>query len=218
MTSFFVYLGKKLANFDIDYLVDTINPYKTLNTKILDTNHGLFAVSFHKNAPLKGNKYFEDKDWIAVFAVDLIKESITWKSIFETLEYRNYKMLSNLNGYFSIAALNKKRNKLFIISDRRSQLPVFYLIDNTNIYISTELSTFCRLPIEIKFNIEWLWEYLFFNFPIGQTTFLENVKRMPPGCVLGIDVESGKRSFSEYATRFCKKEHLLEGKEALEYA
>jgi asparagine synthetase B (glutamine-hydrolysing) len=189
-----------------------------LNTKILNTNQGWFAVSFHKNAPLKGTKYFEDKEWIAVFAGDLVEKSLTWKLILETLEYRNYKMLKNLNGYFSIAALNKRENKLFVISDRRSQLPVFYLIDNMNICISTELSTFCRLPIEMSFNIEWLWEYLFFNFPVGQTTFLENVKRMPPASVLEIDIESGEYLFHEYATKFRKKKHLLEGKEALEYA
>jgi len=189
-----------------------------LNTKILNTNQGWFAVSFHKNAPLKGTKYFEDKEWIAVFAGDLIEKSLIWKLILETLEYRNYKMLKNLNGYFSIAALNKRENKLFVISDRRSQLPVFYLIDNMNICISTELSTFCRLPIEMSFNIEWLWEYLFFNFPVGQTTFLENVKRMPPASVLEIDIESGEYLFHEYATKFRKKEHLLEGKKTLEYA
>ena len=218
MTSFFVCLGKELSNCDINYLVDTINPYKTLNTKILNVNPGWFAVSFHKDSPLKGNRYFEDKRWIAVFAGDLIEKSIPWKLILETLEYGNYKILRNFNGYFSIAALDKRENKLFIISDIRSQLPVFYLIDDMNICISTELSTFCRLPVETSFNIEWLWEYLFFNFPVGQTTFLENVKRMPPACVLGIDIESGEYLFSEYATKFRKKEHLLEGKEALEHA
>ena len=218
MTSYFVCLGKELSNYDIGYLVDTINPYKTLNTKILNSDQGWFAVSFHKNAPLKGNKHFEDKEWTAVFAGDLIETSIPWELILETLEHRNYKKLNNLNGYFSIAALNKRENKFFVISDRRSQLPVFYLIENMNICISTELSTFCRLPIEIPFNVEWLWEYLFFNFPVGQTTFLENVKRMPPACVLKIDIESGEYLFSEYAPKFRKKEHLLEGKEAFEYA
>lgn len=218
MTSYFVCLGERLPNYDIDCLVDTINPYKTLNTKILNTNQGLLVVSFHDNAPLKGNKYFEDKDWVAVFAGDLIEKSVPWKLILETLEYGNYKMLNNFNGYFSITALNKRENKLFVISDRRSQLPVFYLIDNMNICISTELSTFCRLPIEMSFNVEWLWEYLFFNFPVGQTTFLENVKRMPPASVLEIDIESGEYLFHEYATKFRKKKHLLEGKEALEYA
>ena len=218
MTSYTVCLGKELLNCNIDYLVDTINPYKTLSTKILKTNQGWFAASFHKNAPLKGVRCFEDDEWITVFAGDLIEKSICWKLIFETLEYRNYKMLRNLDGYFSIAALNKRENKLFVISDRRSQLPVFYLIDNINICISTELSTFCQLPIELPFNIEWLWEYLFFNFPVGQTTFLENVKRMPPASVLEIDIDSGECLFHEYATKFRKKKNLLEGKEAFEYA
>lgn len=218
MTSYFVYIGREPLNSIVDNLVDTINPCKTLETKILEVNQGRFAVSFHKNAPLKGKKYYEDKEWIAVFAGDLINKSIPWESILTTLECRNYKMLSNLNGYFSIAALNKKENKLFIISDRRSQLPVFYLIDDVNTCASTELSTFCQLPLESQFNVEWFWEYLFFNFPIGQTTFLENVKRMPPASVLEIDIDSAEYLFHEYATKFRKKKHILEGKEAFEYA
>lgn len=211
-------MGKELSNFDISLLVDTINPCKTLETKILEVNQGRFAVSFHKNAPLKGKKYYEDEEWIAVFAGDLIEKVLPWKFILKTLEYKNFTQLRNFCGYFSITALNKERNKLYVISDRRSQLPVFYFIDDTNIYISTELSTFFRLPVEKTFNLEWLWEYLFFNFTIGQTSFFKDVNRMPPANVLEIDIDSGKFLFHEYATKFRKKECLLEGKKAFEHA
>jgi len=218
MTSYFVYMGKELLNSDVSSLVETINPCKTLKTRILKANQGLFGVSFLEDAPLKGKRYFEDKNWIAVFAGDLIEESFPWKRVLEALENENYKVLASFNGYFSIAVLNKKENRLFIISDRRSQFPVFYLINDVNICISTELSTFCRLPVAKEFDIEWLWEYLFFSIPIGQTTFFKNVKRMPPASVLEIDIESGQYSFLEYAVKFRKKKQLLEGKEALEYA
>jgi len=218
MTAYLVYIGEKLSEHDITYIVDTINPLKTLTTKILNINQGSFAVSFHDNAPLKGDKYFEDKKWIAVFAGDIIEESIPWEMILKALEKSDYQTLSNLSGYFSITALNKEKNELFIASDRRSQQPIFYLIDGKNVYISTELSTFCRLPVKVSFNIEWMWEYFFFHYPIGQTTFLENVKRMPPASVLEINIESGKYFTSEYANKFHKKKHILKGEEALEYA
>jgi len=218
MTSYFVYMGKELLNSDVSSLVETINPCKTLKTRILKANQGLFGVSFLEDAPLKGKRYFEDKNWIAVFAGDLIEESFPWKRVLEALENENYSVLAHLNGYFSISALNKKDNRLFVISDRRSQLPVFYLIDDKCICISTELSTFSKSPIEMRFNPEWLWEYLFFNFPIGQTTFFKNVRRVPPASVLEIDIQSMGYSQSEYAAKFHSKKHLLEGKEALEYA
>jgi len=218
MTAYFTLLGKNFSGGDINSLVETINPLKKLNTKILNIDKGFFAVSFHKKAPLKGNKYFNNQHWMAVFAGDLIEEYIPWNFILKSLENHDYKMLNNLRGYFSITVFDKKTNKLFIISDRRSQFPIFYLIEGNNVYTSTELSTFCRLPLKIAFNIEWMWEYLFFHYPIGQTTFLENVNRMPPACVLEINIISGEFLFSEYAPRFQKKKHILTGKTALEHA
>jgi len=218
MTSYLACLGKKIPNNNIDFIIDTINPLKTLTTKIINNKQGLFAVSFHKNAPLKGNKYFDDENWTAVFAGDIIEKSLSWKLILKTFEIDNYKPFNNLSGYFSIAALNKEKNKLYIVSDRRSQLPLFYLIDDKNVYISTELSTFCRLPVKVTFNAEWLREYLFFYYPIGQTTFLENVKRMPPASILEINLNPGEYKISEYAPKFQKKEKLLKGKKSLEHA
>ena len=218
MTAILACLGENISELDINSLVYTINPIKILDTKILHIDQGFFAVSSHENVPLKGNKYFDNEDWAAVFAGDLIEESLPWNLIFDTLKSGNYQTLNSLRGYFSLTILDKKKNKLFIISDRRSQFPVFYLINGKNVFISTELSTFCRLPLEISFNIGWMWEYLFFQYPIGQTTFLENVKRMPPASVLEIKIKSGEHFFSEYAPKFRKKNHLLKGEKALEYA
>ena len=218
MTAYLSCFKKKISQIDINFLVETINPIKTMDVKILNVNQGCLAVSFHKNAPLKGKKYFENKEWTAVFSGDLIEKSIPWGLILKDLEKKDYETLNILNGYFSITAYNKKTNKLYIISDRRSQFPVFYLIDNKNIYVSTEMSTFTRLPIKISFNIKWMWEYLFFHYPIGQTTFIENVKRMPPASVLEIDIETGESNNTEYASKFHKKKDLLKGEKALEHA
>lgn len=133
MTAYLACLGQKLSDYEISYLVATINPPS--RPKIMNTNQGCLAVSYHDNAPLKGNKYFENDERVAVFAGDLIEKSIPWKLILEPLENGNYKMLSGFSGYFSITALDKRKSRLFVISDRRSQLPVYYLIDNRNIYI-----------------------------------------------------------------------------------
>jgi len=222
MTAYLGLFGEQLSDCNVNCLVDTINPLGTLATKIFNANHACIAASFHENNPLKGNRYFEDKEWIAVLAGDLIRISVPWKMIMEILDSGKYEKLKNFNGYFSILALNREKGELFIVSDRRAQLQTFYLIGERDkkirICVSTELSTFCRLPVEMTFNIEWLWEYLFFNYPIGQTTFLKNVKAMPPASILQVNIDSGRHWFSKYADRLRKKEHLLEGKESLDYA
>ncbi len=218
MTAYITCVGENFSTNDIHSLIETINPVKTLSTKILNVDQGFFAVSFHKRAPLKGNRYFNNKYWVGVFAGDIIEKSIPWNFILRNLDNHNYKIFSNFRGYFSITVLDKKRNKLYIVSDRRSQFPVFYLINRKNAYISTELSTFCRLPLNLSFNIEWMWEYLFFHYPIGQTTFFKNVNRIPPACVLEVNIKSGELVTSEYAEKFQEKKHLLKGEKALDYA
>jgi len=213
--SYFVCLG--LSSCNVDSMIDAINPCKTFKTKILKRDKVCFAVSFHENSPLKGKRYFENKNWIAVFAGDLIEGFIPWKLVLEALENENYKVFAGFNGYFSFAALNKKDNRVFVVSDRRSQLPVFYLINDTCMCISTELLTFSRLPIEMQFDPEWLWELLFFLHPIGQTTFFKNVRRMPPASILETQIESKEHRAIEYTSKFLKKDDLLEGKDALEH-
>jgi len=218
MTASLTCIGEKFSGYDINFLVETINPLKTLDTKILNVDQGFFAVSFHQKAPLKGDKYFNDDDWMAVFAGDIIDESVPWNFILNGFEKNEYQKLDSLRGYFAITVLDKKKNKLFLVSDRASKLPVFYLVDGRNVCLSTELSSFCRLPVELSFNIKWLWEYLFFHYPIGQTTFFENVYRMPPASVLEVDLNSGDFLISEYASKFQRKRHLLKGEKALEFA
>jgi hypothetical protein len=63
-----------------------------------------------------------------------------------------------------------------------------------------------------------MWEYLFFHFPIGETTFLCDVKRVPPATILSIDLETQKYLSKTYSNKFRKKDNLLDGKKALEYA
>lgn len=81
MSAYLAYLLKQSSNHDLNCLINTLNPIKTLDTKILDMDQGYFAVSFHRNAPIKGNKYFENENWKALFVGDLIKESISWERI-----------------------------------------------------------------------------------------------------------------------------------------
>jgi len=177
------------------------------------------GVAYLENSPLKGERLFENERWVIIFAGDIVDYgSIPHEKIIEKLETGKYSFFSNFNGYFSIAAYDKTKEMLFLISDRRSWHPIFYAEENGNIYFSTEMSTFCRLKRKFKFNEKWLWEYLYFNFPIGDTTFLNGVKRMSPASIIIYNKNSGKYSILEYTERFEKKLNLLDATEALELA
>jgi len=189
-----------------------------LEIKLYKRKEGLFGCSFHSNAPLKGDKFYEDENWLCLFAGDLINDILNWEDILIILNSEKYGEFKKFEGYFAIFALNKCSNELFLISDRRSQFPIFYCITNGRISISTEMSTFCRLNIEKQLNQEWIWEYLFFNFPISSNTFLKDVKRMPPANMLKFDLNTGKFSLEKYSDKFKKGKELLKGDKAIKYA
>jgi len=208
-----------LERIDLSYLTETVNLLNNLLVRSVKESQYLFAASSLPCTPLKGKRILHDKNWLISFAGDLIDcKEIPFSKIIINLEKRDFDFFKELEGIFSIAAYDKDKKKLYLISDRRSQQPFYYLMDNEKIYFSTEMSTFCRLQKGLEFNENWFWEYLFFNFPVGNTTFLKGVKRMLPASIIEYDHNSNSFSIFEYAEMFRRKPDLIGGREALELA
>ncbi len=214
------------------FLVHNINQSQLSNDdRIIDLSNNLevknftlnqfisFSIAYLKDEPLLGKKFYENNIWFVGFAGDLLDfKQVPFAYIIENLENEHFDNLKTLNGVFSIIAYNKKINKYYLISDRRSQHPVYYYIKNSTFIFSTELSSFCKLLNDNKFNEKWLYNYLFFNFGIEDITFLENVYSMPAASILVYNQNENTFILKEYSNKFIKKENLLNGEQALEYA
>jgi len=175
--------------------------------------------SHRKDAPLGGPRLFSDNRWTVVFAGDLIDyETVPFAHLISALEKNRWDFLANLSGIFAFVAYERKTRRLFAVSDRRSQKPLFFKEDTQGLQVSTDLSVFARLPGELEFDKRWLWELLYFNFPVDSTTFLRDVKRCPPSSILSYDGRSGRVTLKSYAEIFKPRDPLLRGREALELA
>jgi hypothetical protein len=202
-----------------DRLTETINFFQNCELRSTRAGASLFIVGSLKDTPLKGRRLFEDGRWIVSFCGDMIEyKEVPHERIIGYLESGMIQSFSKFNGIFAIVAYDKRAQRLYVISDRRSQHPLYFLTGRDGLFVSTDLSAFCRFKKELRFNENWLWEYLFFNYPIGASTFLSGVKRMPPATVLEYDSASGKSSKRVYAERFRKKERLLDGTQSLDLA
>ena len=202
------------------FILETINLISTLDTEIINTDISLFAESSLKNAPLKGKRIYEDHNCIAIFCGDLIgfNNIIPMKLIIDHIKSEKYENFKDFSGQFAIAYHEKKSKNTIIISDRRSQKPIYYKkIDNGFIF-SSELPTFCRLLKSISFNEKWLYDYLFFNYPVFQTTFLKNIFKMPPGSVLTYNFKKNNINIKKYAGIFKRNEILLKESESFKTA
>lgn len=202
-----------------EQIAETINLPGNCRQAHVQAEDLLCSVAYVPNTALKGERYFENSRWIVLFSGDIIDhESVPFNGIIASLEQDNYQYFKTLDGIFAIAVYDKIKKLTYLISDRRSQHPLYYFIDNGCFYFSTAPASFCRLVKPPAFNQNWLWEFLYFNFPIGETSILTGVKKVEPATILIYHANSCAPTATEYAPLFRKKEKLIAGKESLELA
>ncbi len=205
-----------------NYIIDTkafessINLAGTMCVETVAENNFFSAVSYLEKSPLNGPRIYAKRDLIFLFAGDLIGyEDIPWKDIEKNVIKSNYNWFSTLRGLFSFVIYNKKLKKITVISDHRAQLPMYYGVFDDSFIFSTDLSTFTTLNIVPEFNKEWLYEYLFFNYPILGTTFLTGVSRNRPLSVLNFDLESRVLGQERYSELLDVANNIKTGEESL---
>lgn len=219
MPGMFGIIGEFNKVVETNSMLETINPLSLGCNRITTMDEGILAVSWLKNDPLLSSLYYEDASYITCFSGDLIHvKKIPWESIINNIEKGRYEHFSDYRGTFSFVIFNKNNKRLSIVSDMISQQPIYYFITNNTFIYSTAISTFCKLENIPEFNVNWLYEFLFFNHPIGQTTFFKNIFRMPPATILEYDLSTHKFSMIEYTVPFTRLNNLVKGKKAFELA
>jgi asparagine synthetase B (glutamine-hydrolysing) len=209
---------RSLENSEIELLRDAINLAGNFTVNELETTGAFFTVSSLGVTPLKGNRLFENDRWILLFAGDLIDyKEVPYDEIIRSMDENKYEYFDCLEGMFAIAAFNKKDRKVALVTDRRSQYPLYLYVSKDVICFTTSLSVLCRLK-RFDFDKRWLWEYLLFNFPVSEVTFVQDVKRIRGGKVVLVDLDSLSAKETNYTRPFEPGNQLLDGKEALSHA
>jgi asparagine synthetase B (glutamine-hydrolysing) len=200
-------------------LISTINLLSSCEIKKQKVHDGFLAASWRHNDLLSSSRCHEDSKYTASFSGDLVNfHKVPWNLIITDLRNKQYHHFSRYRGPFAIGIFDKIDRQVFVISDRTSQQPIYYSSTNDAFMYSTAISSYCKLPHIPKFNVTWLYDFLFFNYPVGDTTFLTNVLRMPPASILQYDLAASKASLFQYAKPFEKVNALVKGSKAFEKA
>ena len=198
--------------------IDSIDPLNICQKKVWHQNKVLMAAAILKDNNPLCDKFCKEEKYIALLCGEPIDTvNFSWGQIYESICTEKFHKFTDFKGTFAIAVYDQRKESLSLISDRTSQQPIFYWHSHDSFAFSTSLSTFCRIIMHPKFNKFWMYEMMFFNYPIGQTTFLENVLRMPPASVLTYDCLKDKLSIKSYAKHFKRRRTLIKGREALDY-
>ncbi|WP_411967228.1 hypothetical protein [Haloferax sp. YSSS75] len=92
--------------------------------------------------------------------------------------------IRDLNGEFILIVYGINQDTLEIFTDRLGTRPVFYTESTQGVLFSTNPQVFPFFDTEIKYNREYLTEFLSCRRVLGNRSPLEGVYKVPPGSLL----------------------------------
>lgn len=134
---------------------------------------------------------------------DLEKLGYTFKSNTDTevliYMYQEFgeSFLEKLRGFFTFCIFDMNRNKLFLARDRIGLKPLKYYWDGKTFAFASELKALLQLPwITKEADPEAIDQYLALRYVISPLTGVKNIKKIPPGCSLVIDLCNPEKQIS----------------------
>ena len=99
--------------------------------------------------------------------------------------------VNELNGMFAFIIYDKNKNKFFVARDHFGIKPLYWYKDDECIIFGSEIKALLAHPkVEAIADTENLYEYLTFQFVMGETTMFRNISKIPPGHYVSIDLNS----------------------------
>ncbi len=101
-----------------------------------------------------------------------------------------------IEGMFAIAIYDKIRNRLILARDRVGEKPLWYSVQNRNLYFSSELKGLAKLGLRLNFNTDLIPEFLSYGFINAPQSPYFGVRNLFPGTIMFF--EEGRETSREY--------------------
>ncbi len=109
----------------------------------------------------------------------------------------NESCLERLNGMFAFAIWDQKKEELFIARDRLGIKPLYYHQKGDEFVFGSEIKSILAYPgVKKVLNTKVLNSYFQYRYIIGQETFFDGIKSLPPGHFLKIKI--GELTIKKY--------------------
>ncbi|MEP6627925.1 MAG: asparagine synthase (glutamine-hydrolyzing) [Ginsengibacter sp.] len=104
-----------------------------------------------------------------------------------------------LNGMFAFIIYDKNQNHLFIARDHFGIKPLYWYQDDDVIAFGSEIKALLVHPrIKAIPDTNNVYEYLTFQFVMGESTMFQNIQKVLPGHYISIDINSWKFEHIKY--------------------
>lgn len=110
-------------------------------------------------------------------------------------------MLTRLNGMFAFTIYDKKKNRIFSARDYFGIKPYYYVFNKDEFIFASEIKAILGIrPSYKKEDMRAIYDYVNFQFCLGDKTFFKGVKKLLPGHYLLLDdiSRSPKLSVAKY--------------------
>jgi hypothetical protein len=223
MSSFFGCFGNNEGFLDQASLFlevdETLNPCRTRTLSSFNGNNFCIRIGQTNSPEMKYSIFFENSKWKIFIIGDIVDIPAKHIEIItDALNRESFYELSKFEGMYGIIAVNNLENEVFVVTDRRSQYSIYWGIVSGKLYVGSDVSSFCKLDA-FGVSKKWIWEFLYYNFPVSNVSFLDGVTRASAGTVVKFSLQDsiGHKVFT-YASEFKVHTPLLKEKKALEAA
>jgi asparagine synthase (glutamine-hydrolysing) len=107
--------------------------------------------------------------------------------------------INDLNGMFAFIIYDKQRNRLLVAKDHFGIKPLYWYHDEKKIVFGSEIKAILKHPdIVAEPDRKNLYEYLTFQFILGEETMFRKISKVLPGHYMTFDLGSGKLNRFKY--------------------
>jgi asparagine synthase (glutamine-hydrolysing) len=168
---------------------------------IIDLSTGKQPMTFHDHTIVYNGEIYN--------YIELREELKSKGHMFETTSdtevilhlYAEYgdNFVNLLNGMFAFIIFDKKRKRLMIARDHFGIKPLYWYQDRDKIIFGSEIKAILKHPeVRIEYDRDKLFEYLTFQFILGEGTMFRNISKLIPGHYMTVDLESYEINMVKY--------------------
>lgn len=211
MPGFWGAFGTGIGNLPAARMTAPLDPLGKGRRSVWQGPHGL-VVAAERSDRASGHAGGEWRGWFSGEAPG--NRPLPWDRLIRALTECDDAILAALNGWFAILLVHEPSGRFWAVSDRRAQQPLFCHVSGEAVHVATAAAAFCRLPAAPAFDPGWLYETIYFNYPVLDRTFLDGVSRVPPATVL--TWQPGQRALTarQWSRPFARPTTQARGQEA----
>ena len=106
--------------------------------------------------------------------------------------------IKKLEGMFSFVIFDSLKNYIFFARDRTGEKPLYYSSNFTNFYISSEIKPIHKDSNITNISKDALNHYFEIGYTPSHTSMLEGIKKLQPGHMAKLDLDSFKLKITKY--------------------